>query len=96
MLPTFDVMTLAGLPPGEPIADRLDYVVRINHRKARMWMETSYTSKQARAAFYASMHQLLWDWVATRSGYQYGGEMLASYRRSLSITSSAGSRLTSC
>ncbi len=76
VLPTFDVMTLAGLPPGEPIADRLDYVVRINHRKARMWMETSYTSKQARAAFYASMHQLLWDWVATRSGYQYGGEML--------------------
>ena len=76
VLPTFDVMTLAGLPPGEPIADRLDYVVRINHRKARMWMETSYTSKQARAAFYASMHQLLWDWVATLSGYQYGGEML--------------------
>ena len=41
-----------------------------------MWIETSYTSKQARAAFYASMHQLLWDWVASRNGYRYVGEML--------------------
>jgi hypothetical protein len=68
VLPTFEVMTLAGLAPGEPVVDRLDYVVRINHKKARIWMETSYSSKQARAALYASMHQLLWDWVASHEG----------------------------
>jgi hypothetical protein len=66
VLPTFDIMTLAGLGPGEPVADRLNYVVRMNPKKTRLWIETSYSSKHARAAFYASWHQLLWDWVAAR------------------------------
>jgi hypothetical protein len=81
VLPTFEVMTLAALAQGELVVDRLDYVVRINEKKARMSMETSYSSKHARAALYASMHQLFWDWVASRDEGRDVAVMLTALSR---------------
>jgi len=82
-LPTFGVITLADRPQSERVVDQIDYVVRVNERKARLWMETAYTSDHARSWLFAYLHQVFWDWIA--SGDRNGGAavMLAALSKQM-------------
>lgn len=77
-------MALAAPASGEPVAERADYIVRINAKRARLWSETSYSSQEGHDTLFPLIYQLLWDWVVTQDlNSGLGASMLTALSQQL-------------
>jgi hypothetical protein len=61
-LPQFETLPIAGPHSGEGVAERAEFVVRLNRKKERLWSETSYSSGEVHDVLFPLIYQLLWDW----------------------------------
>jgi hypothetical protein len=80
-LPCFELPRLASAKNDESVVAVATFVVRMNKGKERLWGETGYSNGQARKVLFASVHQAIWDWIATNAPRETQALMLAAIER---------------